>query len=1084
MTVTPTKKEKKDARVEKAGGLRVTRRFSKPGDPFAGIEFVLRTSKIRNADGSTNFESDAVEVPAGWDQTAVDILVSKYFRRAGVPVVGEDGTITLGRETSAKQWSLRLANAWQLWGDRGGYFASPEDSEAFRDEMVAMLLRQMASPNSPQHFNTGLFEAYAIEAPAEGNWYVDPADLVTKLSAHRYERSAASACYIQSVADQLVGEGSIFEFLQNEARLFKSGSGSGANFSDIRGLGEALSGGGTSSGVMSFLRVADRGAGSIKSGGTTRRAAKMVILNADHPEIEIFIASKMREEDKVRALVAAGYSADWNGEAYDTVSFQNGNHTVRLPRGFMQRVERDGMWQLTARTTGAVLKELRARDLWDQIALAAWTVADPGVQFDDILNDWNTAANDAALRGTNPCSEFTHVDNTSCNLASLNLVSFFDTEAQKFDVEAYLHAVRLLTMVLEITVSMSHYPSELIAKNSYEHRPVGLGYANIGALLMRSGLAYDSDEGRSVAGALTALMHDTAYATSAELARAVGPCMAWERNRAPMSKVVRNHARAAFGTRLGETALGEYEQLTVRPQGIDHGALQHSGFGYLSKPVMDAAYAMLRGIDTGGYRNMQVTVLAPTGTIGLQMGCDTTGVEPDFALVKHKKLAGGGYFKIVNGSVVPALKALGYSAGAIDRIITHALGTQSLDGSVAVNRERLLAAGLPEIAIERAERQLGLVTALEQAFAVYTVGEDVVASLGIAPEVYGAEGFSLLRHLGFTQAEIDQDSALACGHQTLEGAADLKSEHLAVFDTANRCGDGTRSIAWSGHIRMLGTVAPHLSGAASKTVNLDNSATVEDVKAAYEMCYALGVKAAAVYRDGSKLSQVLSGGSKIATEELDPEDVVRSSIRTMTEAIAPGESPAAFYRGMTPPKFRLPDMRLGRTWKLDVGGTEVFVRTGEYADGTLGELFLDLSKEGSTLKGILSCFAISVSHGLQYGVPLAKLVDTFTFHNFAPQGIVRGHANLKMATSIVDAVFKVLALHYLERVDLVQVAPEPRPVEVAAPRRVVADVAPAPVDAALIPRFSGEACSQCGGQMVRTGTCSTCTNCATTSGCS
>lgn len=1082
--------------------LTVTRRFTVAGrDPFEGIDFEKRRAAIFNSDGSVNFQMDDCEVPAFWDQVAVDVLASKYFRKQGVPqigedgkpVTGEDGRPVLGPERSVKQWATRLADAWADWGMRGAYFASAEDAEAFRDEVAFMLAMQYASPNSPQHFNTGLYEAYGIVADPEGNWYYDEEKDEVAQSPHRYFRSAVSACYIQSVSDELVGDHSIFDLWEREARLFKSGSGTGSNFSRLRAKNEKLSGGGTSSGVMSFLRVGDRAAGAIRSGGTTRRAAKMVILDADHPEIREFVESKVLEERKVAALIAGGFDSDWTAEggAYDTVSFQNANHSVRLPAGFLNRVAENSDWALTARTTGKTVATVKAGDLWEEIAKAAWQCADPGVQFDDILNDWNTAANDGRLHGTNPCAEYTHLDDTACNLASLNLVAFFDDDSGRFDADAYLYAARLWTIVLEISVSMAHYPSAVLAKNSYEHRTLGLGYANIGALLMRAGLAYDSDEGRAVIGALTALMHDQAYATSSELAESVGPCAAYSRNAESMERVIRNHARAAYGSRMQESSLGSYEELTIRPRGIDHEALRRTVFSNLSDAVVGAAARMVESRNSGR-RNMQVTVLAPTGTIGLQMGCDTTGIEPDFALVKFKKLAGGGYMKIVNQSLPPALRRLGYNMEQVAAIVRYAAGTQTLHGATTVNAGSLEALGMPKEAIARVETELPRAMTLDAAFAPHTVGLDVLVLLGVDLADAEQPTFSLLRHLGYTAEAIEESSLTICGHQTVEGSPELHAEHLPVFDTANYCGTGTRVIGWQGHVRALGAAAPHLSGSISKTCNLPNEATVDDVRDCFELAYALGVKCVSVYRDGSKLSQVLTSSQADSVEDssADGTEVVRAA-----EEIVGGVSPAAYYHGVTPPKFKLPRPAYGPAWKFDVGGTEVFLRAGQYPDGTLGEIFVDLSKEGSTLKSVLSCFAIAVSHGLQYGVPLEKLVETFTFHNFAPQGMVTGHPNLKMASSIIDAIFKILAFHYLGREDLVQV-PEPAPLRIsvasltdphtsaggAGKQEVLRPSVARPERMASV--SAGETCTNCGGIMVKSGTCATCISCGSTSGCS
>jgi ribonucleoside-diphosphate reductase alpha chain len=1027
------------------------------------VKWVKRDSIIYNTDGSVNFVQKDIEVPDFWDQIAVDILASKYLRKRGVPQ--SDGLD--GGENSVKQWSHRMANAWKIWGLKGGYFKDEESAENFYQELVYILIHQIGSPNSPQHFNTGLFESYGINKSTEGNCYVDPLTRKIKYSKHRYERSAANACFILSVNDELVGEGSIFDYIEREARLFKAGSGSGANLSELRAKGERLSGGGTASGVLSFMRVADRAAGAVKSGGTTRRAAKMVILDVDHPEIESFIWSKVREEEKVKALVEAGYSIDWNGEAYDTVSFQNGNNSVRVLPGFMDAVFNDHSWELKGRKDSSINTFVPARKLWEDIAKAAWSCADPGVQFDDILNDWNTAASDGRLRGTNPCSEYTHLNDTACNLASLNLVKFLNEKGQ-FEEVKFQHACRLFTIMLEITVSMSHYPSEIVARNSFEHRTLGLGYANLGALLMRMAIAYDSSEGRAIIGAVTSLMNSVAYATSAELAAAVGAAEAYLRNKKSMDRVIRNHARAAdIG---GE--LGDYEGLTITPTAVDHETLSKSGYTKLSSAVKIASNLMVKN-SKNGFRNMQVTVLAPTGTIGLQMGCDTTGIEPDFALVKFKKLAGGGYMKIVNNSVEYALDSLGYSQDSKQRILSYALGSCTLDGDTPVSKESLLKKGVSNVSIANFEKYLLGVTDINMA---------VRADLLSVEEInrwreHLEKGLPLLKVLGYSNEEIYQSNLVICGRQTVEGSLDLKEEHLPIFDTANYCGVGRRVIHWKGHVKALAAVAPHLSGSASKTVNLPNNATVFEIQEAYELCYKLGVKAAAVYRDGSKLSQVLHS----ATAEKSEEELLVN----LKHEIQEGQSPSSFYHGTTPPKFRLPAMRFGPTWKINVGGTVVFLRANQYDDGSLGEIFIDLSKEGSTLKGVLSCFAISISQGLQHGVPLAKFVETFTFHNFAPQGVVTGHANLKIANSIIDAIFRILAYHYLGRKDLVQNPSEQEVLSAinASGKVTEPGMRENPINL-IASNSNGDTCIACGGVMVKSGTCSRCLNCGETSGCS
>lgn len=1084
-------------------GIKISRRYTKEGtSPFDGMQFVTRSSRIANPDGSVVFEMSDVEVPSSWDQVATDILASKYFRKSGVPQA--DGT--LGPERSIKQVASRLAGAWTHWGKIGGYFESDSDAEAFFDEMCYMITSQMAAPNSPQWFNTGLYESYGITNDPDGSWFFNTDTQKLEQSPHRYARSAASACYISRVEDKLVGPGSIVNFAEREARLFSQGSGSGANFSNVRAAGERLSGGGTSSGVMSFLGFLDKAAGAIKSGGTTRRAAKMVILDADHPEILEFINSKVREEEKVAALAAAGYDTSYEGEAYQTVSFQNANHSVRLPRGFMSRVRNNESWDLTNRTDGTVRRSLPARELWDALANAAWRCADPGVQFDDTLNDWNTVADTEAIRGSNPCSEYTHVDNSACNLASLNLGKFFDDQSQVFDVDSFTHAVRLWTLALEITVSMSHYPDPEIARRSFEHRTLGLGYANMGAVLMRAGLAYDSDQSRAVIGAITALMHNLAYATSSEIAAAVGPCEAFAPNRTSMLRTLRNHRRAAYGSLADRRGVAPYESLTVTPVGIDHLSLAHTPFAGLSDPVLRAADSAVESASRFGLRNAQVTVLAPTGTIGLVMSCDTTGIEPDFALVKMKKLAGGGYMQITNSSVVPALRALGYSKDEIASIERYITGTKTLSGSTPVCVESLTEAGFTQEEIDAASSSVTTVSDISWAFTRWSLGSAVFERFGLSLD---ADGADLLMAAGFSREDITTSSKEICGHLTVEGCAVLRPEHLPVFDCAVECGDGTRVIHWSGHVKALGAASPHLSGAISKTINMPNSTSVEEVREAYEMAYENGVKAAALYRDGCKLSQPLNS-AKSSTDKDAPADTVPVSVQ-----IVQGMSPSEYYQDQTPPRFRLPNMRFGPTWRFEVGGEEIYLRSGEYPDGTLGEVFIDWGKQGSTLRGITSALSITISQALQHGVPLSRMVKALKGHTFEPRGVVVGHENVKMAASIVDAIVRVLGYYYLADDDLVQVKTGPTrpdtPLEIrqvssrrtqTGPSSALPEIDPDLSRATLkeTPRLAentqthtekgservfGQSCVSCGGQnMIRAGSCQVCGDCGQTTGCS
>ncbi|MDH5422646.1 MAG: adenosylcobalamin-dependent ribonucleoside-diphosphate reductase, partial [Acidimicrobiia bacterium] len=877
----------------------------------------------------------------------------------------------------------------------------------------------MAAPNSPQWFNTGLAHKYGITGTPQGFWFIDPDTKELTPSPDSYSRPAPHACFIQAVDDDLVNEGGIMDLWVREARLFKMGSGTGSNFSNIRAGGEPLSGGGKSSGLMSFLKVGDRAAGAIKSGGTTRRAAKMVILDVDHPDIEEFIAWKKIEEDKARVLIQhGGFAADFNGEAYLTVSGQNSNNSVRVNKAFLDAVENDEDWNLTNRT-GGIRKTLKARDLWRQIADAAWACADPGMQYHTTVNEWHTSPAGGEIRGSNPCSEYMFLDDTACNLASMNLVKFYDEDTGDFDLDGYRHAIRIWTVVLEISVAMAHFPSASIAQGSFDYRTLGLGYANLGSLLMRMGIPYDSDKGRAIAGALTAIMTGMSYATSAEVASTpIGPFPKFAENRDNMLRVMRNHRRAAYNRT-------DYEGVTHYVMPID-ADLAPADMLEAARSAWDLA------VDRGeryGYRNAQATVLAPTGTIGLLMDCDTTGVEPDFALVKFKKLAGGGYFKIANQSIAPALRNLGYSEEDIARIVTHVVGTMSLKDAPAINKQTLAAKGLTDEEIARIESALPGVFELKHAFNVFVVGEDAMHSLGFTEEQYTAWDFDMLQALGFTRAEIIEAGDHICGRQTIEGAPGLAPEHLAVFDCANRNGKyGERFIHHTGHIKMMAAAQPFISGAISKTINMPNEISVEEVEDAYWMSYQLGVKAMALYRDGSKASQPLSSSSDDSADD-DVSDEIIDAIEKEAEIawgkIPAGMSPTAAYAaGMRPPRFLLPSRRAGFNQEARIGGHKVFMRTGEYDDGTLGEIFIDLAKEGATLKGILSCFAIAVSKGLQYGVPLEEFVNTFTFQTFEPRGMVEGHPNIKMSNSIVDYVFRALGVEYLHRDDLAQIPPD------------------------------------------------------------
>ncbi|NNC39710.1 MAG: vitamin B12-dependent ribonucleotide reductase [Acidimicrobiia bacterium] len=1022
-------------------GLRISRRFTEAGsDPYENIEWEYRDSRISNPDGSVVFEMTDAELPASWSQVATDIMVSKYFRKAGVPlydadgneILDESGNVLTGPERSAKQVFNRLAETWRHWGETKGYFAGADDALAFEDELKYMLANQMAAPNSPQWFNTGLFNNYGLTGPAQGFWFVDDETGEMVASPDSYSRPAPHACFILSVGDDLVNPGGIMDLWVREARIFKFGSGAGSNFSNIRAENELLSGGGKSSGVMSFLKIGDRAAGAIKSGGTTRRAAKMVILDVDHPDVEEFINWKKLEEDKARILIEhGGLPADFNGDAYATVSGQNSNNSVRVTNDFLQSVLDDGDWNLTNRKDGSVRKTMKARDLWKQIADAAWACADPGLQYHTTINQWHTCPAGGEIRASNPCSEYMFLDDTACNLASLNLVRFYDDQTKVFDIEAYEHAIRLWTIVLEVSVAMAHFPSEDIAQGSFDYRTLGLGYANLGSLLMRQGIAYDSDEGRSIAGALTAILTGHSYATSAEMSAAVGPFAKFDENRESMLRVIRNHRRAAYGAT-------DFEEIGHEVMAIDANACP-------AELVQAARDSWDRALDFGqevGFRNAQATVLAPTGTIGLLMDCDTTGVEPDFSLVKFKKLAGGGYFKIVNQSVAPALAALGYQGDEIQDIVDYVVGTNTLLGAPHINRHSLTEKGFSADELLKIEKALHSVFDLKQAFSPFVLGEEALQRLGYSIDEYKSSDFDLLSKLGFSRSQVIEANDAICGRQTIEGAPHLAEEHLPVFDTANRNGrHGTRLIHHDGHIKMMAAAQPFISGAISKTINMPNEVTASDIEGAYELSWRLGLKAMALYRDGSKASQPLSS----TTDEADNEEQDQEINAALQEekAMAWGQIPAglspteAYDQGMQPPRFLLPGRRAGFTQEARIGGHKVFLRTGEYEDGTLGELFIDLAKEGATLRGILSCFAIAVSKGLQYGVPLEEFVDTFVFQTFEPRGMVEGHPNIKMANSIVDYVFRALGVEYLHRDELAQVPPS-RPTELPEPPKGLA----------------------------------------------
>ncbi|WOI55241.1 vitamin B12-dependent ribonucleotide reductase [Palleronia sp. LCG004] len=1079
--------------------MKIDRRFTKSGqDAYAELDFTTTVSEIRNPDGTIVFRNDAVEVPSAWSQVASDVIAQKYFRKAGVPSnlrrvkekgvpeflwrsVAEEGAV-MGGETSSKQVFDRLAGAWAYWGWKGGYFTTEADARAYYDEMRYMLATQKAAPNSPQWFNTGLHWAYGIDGPAQGHHYVDFQTGKLTKSQSSYEHPQPHACFIQSVSDDLVNDGGIMDLWVREARLFKYGSGTGTNFSSLRAEGESLSGGGKSSGLMGFLKIGDRAAGAIKSGGTTRRAAKMVIVDADHPDIEDFIDWKVLEEQKVASIVAGSkmhekylndifaafkvwdgkpedaydpkindalkaavkaakkvsipetyikrvldygkqgydaiefptYDTDWDSEAYSSVSGQNSNNSIRVTDAFLKAVEQDADWDLISRTDGKVSRTVRARELWEKVGHAAWACADPGIQYHDTVNAWHTCPEDGEIRGSNPCSEYMFLDDTACNLASMNLLTFLKDGA--FQSEDYMHATRLWTVTLEISVLMAQFPSKEIAQRSYDFRTLGLGYANIGGLLMNMGHGYDSDEGRALCGALTALMTGVSYATSAEMAGELGAFPGYAKNAAHMLRVIRNHRTAAHGKASG------YEALDVKPVPLDHDNCPDKSLLSLATRAWDDALALG---EQHGYRNAQVSVIAPTGTIGLVMDCDTTGIEPDFALVKFKKLAGGGYFKIINRSVPAALENLGYGSAQIAEIVSHAVGHGTLGNAPGINHQALVGHGFGQAEIDRIEAALPSAFDIRFVMNQWTLGEEFCReTLGIPTAKLNDPTFDLLRHLGFTRADIEAANAHVCGTMTLEGAPHLKREHYHIFDCANPCGKtGKRYLSVESHIHMMAAAQSFISGAISKTINMPNDATIEDCKRAYELSWSLGVKANALYRDGSKLSQPLAAALVEDDEEAE-EILATGSHQEKAGVLAEKIVEKIVMKEVAKGRERMPERRRGYTQKAIVGGHKVYLRTGEYRDGKLGEIFIDMHKEGAGFRAMMNNFAIAVSVGLQYGVPLEEFVDAFTFTRFEPAGMVQGNETIKNATSILDYIFRELAVSYLDRTDLAHVKPE------------------------------------------------------------
>ncbi|HZO81501.1 MAG TPA: vitamin B12-dependent ribonucleotide reductase [Candidatus Binataceae bacterium] len=916
-------------------GLALERFFSRPGvDPMSEVEWELRSAVIAGEDGRVVFEQRDVEVPRAWSQTATNVVVSKYFR-------GPLGSPK--RESSVRQLIARVVDTITGWGEAQHYFASAEERDTFHAELTALLVTQRAAFNSPVYFNVG----------------IEP-------------RPQCSACFILKVEDNM---DSILNWYRNEGIIFKGGSGSGVNLSAVRSCREKLSAGGTASGPLSFMKAADASAGVIKSGGKTRRAAKMVVLNVDHPDVVDFIKCKQEEERKAWALIDAGYDASLDGPAYGSVFFQNANNSVRVSDDFMRAVERDGEWRTHFVTTGQVADTYRARELMKLIAEAAHACGDPGMQFDTTINAWHTCPNSGRINASNPCSEYMHLDNSACNLASLNLLKFLD-ERGEFDVRALRHAVDVMITAQDIVVDNSSYPTEEITRNARDFRELGLGYANLGALLMALGLPYDSDQGRSYAGAITALMTGEAYLQSARVAQVMGPFAGYPPNREPMLKVIEHHRDKA--------------------RELDP--------AHVPLPLLSAAReAWEEALKLGaaaGFRNSQATVIAPTGTIAFMMDCDTTGIEPDIALVKYKKLVGGGMLKIVNGTVPRALKRLGYDSREVQEIVEY----------------------------------------------------------------------------------LDE-------HETIEGAPHLADAHLAVFDCAFKPRAGSRTIHYLGHLRMMGAVQPFISGAISKTINMPAEATVDDVAEAYMTAWKLGLKAVAIYRDGSKRTQPLNTG-KSRTEATAPTQA--AAVRA-----AAGEDRALNRR-------KLPDERKSITHKFDIAGHEGYITVGMYEDGKPGEIFVMMSKQGSTISGLMDSFATAISYALQYGVPLQFLVDKFSHMRFEPSGFTK-NPEIPYAKSIVDYLFRWLASKFLDEeakreVGVVAAERSAAAAEQSATPaagRAYIEEAAATISAAIgdvaaharsrqafINQADAPPCPDCGCLMVRNGTCYKCLNCGATSGCS
>ena len=948
-------------------GLIFHRYFTKDGvHPYDKMEWDKRHSIIYDEEGNTVFEQDNIEVPKSWSQLATDIVASKYFRKAGLGLSKKEG------ETSVKQLINRVVKTIRTVGEeRGGYFLTNKDADNFESDLTHILVNQMAAFNSPVWFNCGLYHEYGIKGNS-ANYHWDPKKQKVVPTDNAYEHPQNSACFILKVEDSL---DSMLALQESEVKIFKYGSGAGSNFSKIRGKSEKLSGGGASSGVISFLEGFDQWAGCIKSGGTTRRAAKMVLLDMDHPEILDYIEWKSREEKKALTLINAGYPADFNGEAYSTVSGQNSNNSVRIPDSFMEAYLADGTWETRYRTKDEVAQKYSARFLMHKIAKEAHSCADPGVQFDDTIQKWHTCKHTDRINASNPCSEYLFLDDSACNLASLNLVKFLK-EDNTFDIEAFSVAIRHLITAMDIIVDFSSYPTEEIAKNSYDYRPLGLGYANLGALCMILGYPYDSSQARAFAAYISSIMSGYGYKTSTELAATLGYFNKYDnakggsdQNSYSMRDVMEMHSQATF--RLGERTAPDYLKEHARKLWI---SVLENGRNY-------------------GYRNSQISVIAPTGTIALLMDCDTTGIEPEFSLIKFKKLAGGGYMKIVNNTVRRSLKNLGYTKEERDAIITYLIGTGSLKDAPHINPESLKERGLLDDEIDKIEEIMPQSFTLTLAFSLGFFDNDILSRLGFDSKNIDKGSFDLLASLGFSRKEINEAETHICGKGTVEGAPYLKEEHYRIFDCAIPSNeDGSNYIRYMGALELMEAVQPFISGAISKTVNLPRNVTVKEIENLYVEAWKRGIKCLAVYRDGSKGSQPLSNQKSFEEEELKEE--TSENISNFTE-------PEQMKRK------KLPITRNALAHKFSVDGVEGYLHVGFYEDGKPGEVFIRISKEGSTISGMLDTIATLVSISLQNGVPLETLADKFIGMKFEPHGFTENE-EIPIADSIIDYIFKFL----------------------------------------------------------------------------